>query len=741
MTSKRRLRLSLAVTAVVVSTQIVAAPAAAADEKFLPAAKGGIKDAYVVVLAGPEPTGEPSSDQKTAAEVDEAVKRLLAEYPGKLESAYHRTVRGFAVTMQAQVAQALSKEPEVAYVEQQVHMWFTGEQTVESWGLGSLDQRDGFDRFYRWDTDGTGVHAYVVDTGIRATHSEFEGRASGDVSFVPAPDVSGTGDCQGHGTAMAGVIGGKTHGVAKGARLHTVRIGPCVGDAPSGRFITAMEWIAANAARPAVVNLSTQSWSNLAVDASTHGLINRGITVVGTAGNGRRNACDFSPSRLAGVITVGGLSPFRNVWDDPEGGQGSSVGVCVDLFAPAEGINSAHHSSDTADGQASGTSYSTAFVTGAVARYLQRFPQASPAVVQSMLLNEATRDKITDPQGSPNLILYLDRAGPGNDGYGDRGADVNGDGRHDIVSFERGASADVYVALSTGSGFGPRTRWHEYFSAGNEIPLLGDVNGDGRDDLITFTRGTSADVYVALSTGSAFGPAQQLWHTWFAAGNETPAVGDFNGDGRADIATFTRGSTADVYVATSDGTRFVGTAVKWSDDFAAGDAVPMVGDFDCNRVDDVVSFQRGTAGAVSVATSSGNSFRSAVTWLRGFATGTHVPAVGDFNGDGCDDVVEFYRGTWPQVQVALSATVPFPYNSRTFAAPTTWHTDFAAGVDVPGVGDFTGEGRDDIIAFGRGYGADVHVAPATTSNRFWSSSRWHESFAIGGEVPMPASMW
>ncbi len=540
---------------------------------------------------------------------------------------------------------------------------------------------------------------------------------------------------------MAGVIGGKTHGVAKGVRLHTVRIGGCVGGSPSGRFVAAMDWIAANAVRPAVVNLSTQSLPNLAVDAATHHLINSGITVVGSAGNGRLNACDFSPSRLAGVITVGGLSPFHSVWDDPAGGRGSSVGVCVDLFAPAEAINSAHHSSDTAEGQASGTSYSTAFVTGAVARYLQRFPQASPALVQATLINEATRDKITNPQGSPNLMLYLDQAGPGNDGYGHRGADVNGDGHDDIVSFERGAPADVYVALSTSSGFGPRTRWHEYFSAGNEIPMLGDVNGDGRDDLITFTRGTSADVYVALSTGSAFGPAQQLWHTWFGAGNETPAVGDFNGDGRADIATFTRGSTGDVYVATSDGTKFVGTAVKWSDDFAAGSAVPMVGDFDCNGVDDIVSFERGVNGVVSVAIASGGRFTSAQVWLRGFATGTRVPAVGDFNGDGCDDVVEFFRGSWPRVQVALSVAVPFPYNSRTFAPATTWHSDFAAWVAVPGVGDFTGEGRDDIVAFGRGYGADVHVATATTSNQFSLTSKWQESFAVGGEVPMPASMW
>lgn len=739
MSSKRCLGMSMAAIAVVLLAQLASAPASAAEGKFLPY-EDGIKDAYVVVLADDTPEGEQPKDDETSAEVDEVVKRLLAEYPGKLEFVYHRSLRGFAVTMDPKAAQGLSTDPAVAYVEQQVPMWYTGEQTVESWGLGAVDQRDGVDRFYRWDSDGTGVHAYVVDSGIRATHAEFEGRASGDVSFVPPPDVSGTGDCFGHGTAMAGVVGGKTHGVAKGVRLHTVRIGGCVFGSTSGRYIAGMEWIAVNAVRPAVVNVSLQSLPNLAIDAATHGVINRGITVVGSAGNSRLNACDFSPSRLAGVITVGGLGPFRDVWEDPDDGRASGFGACVDLLAPAASITSAHHADDNAEGQASGTSYSTAFVTGAAARYLQRFPQASPALVQATLTNEATRDGIADPQGSPNLMLYLDQAGPGNDGYAHRGADVNGDGHDDIVSFERGDSADVYVALSTSSGFGTRTRWHQYFSAGNEIPLLGDVNGDGRDDLVTFTRGASAFVYVALSTGSAFGPAQQLWHTWFAPGNETPAVGDFNGDGRADIATFTRGSSADVYVATSDGARF-GAAVRWSDHFAAGSAAPMVGDFDCNGIDDIVSFERGDNGAVSVAIAAGGRFTAAQVWLRGFATGTAVPAVGDFNGDGCDEVVEFLRGTWPRVRVALSVAVPFPHHTRTFAAPTTWHSAFAAGVAVPGVGDFTGDGRDDIVSFGRGYGADVHVAQATTGNQFSFTRKWHESFAIGGEVPMPSSMW
>ncbi|MEV4412781.1 S8 family serine peptidase [Catellatospora sp. NPDC049609] len=713
-------------------------PAAAAADKFLPAGQGGIEDAYVVVLAEQPDAEKPVGDDQAVKRVEEAAARLLASHPGKMTAAYYHAFWGFAVTMDAATAQALSKEPDVGYVEQRVEMWFTGEQNVASWGLGAIDNRGGFDPFYRWDADGSGVHAYVIDSGIRASHVEFGGRVSGGVSFIGPPDVSGTGDCHGHGTMMAGVIGGEQHGVAKGVQLHPVRIGGCVGSPDSADYLLAADWIAANAVRPAVVNLSAQTWPNLAVDTATHGLINRGITVVAAAGNAKLNSCDFSPSRLDGVITVGALGPFHVLWDEPEDDAGTSFGVCVDLFAPGSGIQAPYYSSDTADAQASGSSVATAFVTGAVARYLQRLPQASPALAQATLVNEATRDRIVDPQGSPNLMLYTDRDGPGNDGFSATGSDVNGDGRDDVVSFERGANAAVHVALSDGAGFGPAVRWHEHFSAGNEVPLLGDVDGDGRADLITFARGAVATVQVALSIGEAFGPARQ-WHPWFAAGNEIPVVGDFNGDGRADIATFTRGATGHVYVALSDGAKF-GASTLWHDRFAFGAAVPMVGDFDCNGRDDLAAFYRGTNGEVSVAISKGDHFAGGTTWRSGFATGVATPAVGDFDGDGCADIAEFRRGSSGRVLVARSVSGPAPLTWRSFATPTVWHTTFARGVALPGVGDFTGEGRADIVSFSRGYGAKVEVAPSARS--FFSASRiWHPLFASGGAVPMPSSTW
>ena len=163
-------------------------------------------------------------------------------------------------------------------------------------------------------------------------------------------------------------------------------------------------------------------------------------------------------------------------------------------------------------------------------------------------------------------------------GFGGIAGDFNGDGRDDVVTFTRGTSADVYVALSTGSGFtGTGWKWHDYFAAGGEVPLVGDFNGDGRDDIATFTRGTSADVYVALSTGHSFAGTGWKWHDYFAVGSEIPGTGDFTGDGRADIATFTRGAAADVYVARSTGSSFLGTGWKWHDYFCAGTEIPQPG--------------------------------------------------------------------------------------------------------------------------------------------------------------------
>jgi hypothetical protein len=328
-------------------------------------------------------------------------------------------------------------------------------------------------------------------------------------------------------------------------------------------------------------------------------------------------------------------------------------------------------------------------------------------------------------------------APPAGGGFSGVAGDFNGDGRDDIVTFTRGPAADVYVALSTGSGFsGTGVKWHDYFAAGAETPLVGDFNGDGKDDIATFTKGAAADVYVALSTGHSFTGTGAKWHDYFAAGTETPLVGDFNGDNRDDIATFTRGAAADVYVALSTGSSFSGTGVKWHDYFAAGSETPAVGDFNGDNRDDIATFTRGAAADVYVALSTGSSFSgTGVKWHDYFAAGSELASVGDVNGDNRDDIVTFTRGAAADVYVALSRGSYFA------GTGVKWHDYFAAGSEIPGVGDFTGDGRADVATFTRGAAADVYVARSTGRGFSGTGVKWHDYFAAGSEIPQPGILW
>jgi hypothetical protein len=222
--------------------------------------------------------------------------------------------------------------------------------------------------------------------------------------------------------------------------------------------------------------------------------------------------------------------------------------------------------------------------------------------------------------------------------------DWNGDGRDDIAAVTGGSAADVYVALSTGHAFsGNGVKWHDGFGFGTELPLVGDWNGDGRDDLAAFTRGTSGDAFVTLSTGTGFG-ARTKWHDFFCINAERPVAGDWNGDGKDDVATFTRGSTGDVYVAFSTGAAFSGTGIKWHDQFALNSELPFAGDVNADGKDDIVAFARGSLGRVYVARSNGSAFvGTGAIWTTNLCLGTDLCAVADVTGDGRADAVGFHR--------------------------------------------------------------------------------------------------
>ncbi|MFC5213633.1 FG-GAP-like repeat-containing protein [Streptomyces coerulescens] len=307
--------------------------------------------------------------------------------------------------------------------------------------------------------------------------------------------------------------------------------------------------------------------------------------------------------------------------------------------------------------------------------------------------------------------------------------DFNGDGKDDIVTFTQDDKADVYVAKSTGSEFEGAQVWHDFFAPGGESPLTGDFNGDDKDDIVTFTRGAENDVYVALSHRDDGFSSATVWHSHFAPGAEVPAVGDVNGDGNDDIITFTQGTDAKVYVALSNGSNGFGEARVWNDFFAPAGEFPALGDVNGDGKDDLITFTQGSTADVYVAFSDGNTFAPGQLVNEHFAPGTEQPRVGDVNGDGKDDIVAFTQGANSDVYVALS-------HGSGFDGGRLWNEFFAPNGEFPYLGDYNGDGKDDIVTFTHNAEADVYVALSNGTNAFVDGRKWHEFFGTPGETSL-----
>ncbi|MCS6849528.1 MAG: S8 family serine peptidase [Anaerolineae bacterium] len=351
----------------------------------------------------------------------QSVKAQAADvYGAEVIYEYSAALNGFAARMSPAAAAALQNDPSVAFVEPDRLVTYraerlaTGEaQTDPPWGLDRIDQRDQpLDASYTYSETGSGVHVYVLDTGIRLTHVEFGGRAL--AGFTAIDDGNGVNDCDGHGTHVAGTIGGATYGVAKQVTLYAVRVLGCDGYGTLSGVIAGVDWVTANHIKPAVANMSLGGNASAALDTAVRNSIAAGVTYVLAAGNDYgRNACNYSPARVAEGITVGATerTDYRAAF--------SNIGACLDLFAPGSGITSAWIESDAATAELSGTSMAAPHVTGAVAKYLQVNPSASPAAVHQALVNIATLNKVRNAgTGSPNRLLFTPGTGniPDNDG-------------------------------------------------------------------------------------------------------------------------------------------------------------------------------------------------------------------------------------------------------------------------------------------------------------------------------------
>lgn len=346
---------------------------------------------YIVVL---------KDEQTSRANVRPVVDGLARQSGARVTHVFENTIRGFAASMSATAAAALARNPRVRYIEQDSERFIVGTQSGATWGLDRIDQRDRpVTGTYTYETVAANVDVYVIDTGIRATHTEFGGRVS--TGFTAINDGNGTNDCNGHGTHVSGTIGGATFGVAKSVTLHAVRVLDCSGSGSTSGVIAGLDWVTANRTLPAVANMSLGGGASTALDDAVRRSVGAGVTYAIAAGNSNADACGSSPARVSQALTVGSSTSgdVRSSF--------SNFGTCVDLFAPGSSIMSAWSTSDTATNTISGTSMATPHVAGVAALYLANDPTATPSTVHAAVVNNASVNKLTSiGTGSPNRLLY-----------------------------------------------------------------------------------------------------------------------------------------------------------------------------------------------------------------------------------------------------------------------------------------------------------------------------------------------
>jgi subtilisin family serine protease len=373
---------------------VAAIPAALLSLSLVPAQAAPVQASpYLVVLR------DGVSSEAAAA----AATSLGADVTAVWSDALH----GFAARLTPTQLTALRASSQVAYVEPDAVVSLSGTiANPQSWGIDRIDQRNlPLSLSYTWNNTGSGVTAYVIDTGIRFTHTQFGGRAVSGADYV---DGGAADDCNGHGTHVAGTVGGSTIGVAHSVSLVAVRVLDCAGNGTLSGVVSGVNWAAANhaAGTPAVANMSLGSAANSTVDTAVQGLVNDGVTVAVASGNGnaagvRQNACNYSPARVAAAITVGATN------SSDAAASFSNYGTCVDILAPGVQILSSWYTGDTAGAYLDGTSMASPHVAGVAALYLQGNPGASPATVASALIANSTSGVVTNVgTGTPNRLLF-----------------------------------------------------------------------------------------------------------------------------------------------------------------------------------------------------------------------------------------------------------------------------------------------------------------------------------------------
>ncbi|GLT19410.1 alkaline serine protease [Vibrio zhanjiangensis] len=408
-----------------------------------------IKNKYIVVLKKPAMMLEGS--QAFVDFTQQTVSGLANRHAIQTERIYDHVLSGFSATLSKEQLKALRSDPQVDYIEQDRIVSIDpvlsdeGTQTNAVWGLDRIDQRSlPLSGSYTYNYDGTGVTAYVIDTGVSNNHSEFGGRSRSGYDFVD--NDNDTTDCHGHGTHVAGTIGGSQYGVAKNVNIVGVRVLSCQGSGSNSGVIGGVNWVAANASGPSVANMSLGGGVSSSLDSAVASAVQSGVSFVLAAGNSNADACNSSPAREPSGVTVGSTtnSDSRSSF--------SNWGSCVDVFAPGSNIKSAWY--DGGYRTISGTSMAAPHVAGVTALYLSENGALSPAQVSSLIGNRASTGKISDTRGTVNKLVYsLNDSGcepdcnpptPTPDGELSNGTPVNN------LSASRGEQKQYYIDVPAG---------------------------------------------------------------------------------------------------------------------------------------------------------------------------------------------------------------------------------------------------------------------------------------------------